>query len=415
MGGILPRAGYIEESAGTSDAPSNWIRSPAEGKTYYPLTKSALVYLYNMKKNQTWILINGYLLGAWAGSQRFAGALGPFGILKNVGADAAKIVQTIAALGPEHLYLIGGYPPFLKELVDFGRAVPGFDWKSYQVDILTGGEGFVEEWRDYMSSRLRIGARIFSNYGAIDTDAGISTENPLTVAIKRLARDDPGLREAIFSSDRLPCFLGQYSPLNFFIQETIRSDGTREFDVTVLNARLASPRIRYNIGDEGGVIPYALMRALLEENGYDIDRISRHPDGRPTVPFPFLFIFGRSDGTVFFNGATISPSDIQAGILADAELSTIVHTFKISIVEDPDQSVRLEICLELKEGFKEMEMPADRACEKIVDRLLESNSCYRQAYEKDRGATIPRVRVFPFLSQGFSAEKGTPKFRYVGK
>lgn len=413
VGGIIPEAGHLEESAGTTAVPTNWVRGPAEDRAYYPLTKSTLAYLYNLKKGQRWVLINGYLLGAWAGSQRFASALGPFGIMKNIGADAPKIVQTIAALGPDHNYLIGGYPPFLKELIDFGQRVPDFDWKRYHVDILTGGEGFVEEWRDYLTSRLAAGARIFSNYGAIDTDAGISTENHFTVAIKRLALKDLALRKALFSSDRMPCFLGQYFPLTFLIIETVRSDGIREFDVTVLNSRLASPRIRYNVEDEGGIITFARLRAILEEKGYDLYEVGRHPEGLPPVPLPFLYILGRSDGTVFFNGATISPSDIQAAILADAELAAGVHNFKITIPEDPDRSVRLAIDLELKEGIHPAEMPASRALEKILASLLESNSCYRRAYERDRETSVPRVRIFPFQSGVFSASQEAPKFRYL--
>jgi len=411
--GVLPRTGSLDESAGTTADPLNWIRDSAEDKARHPMGLATIVYLYGLGKRRPWILLNGYVLGAWAGGARFASGMSPFGIVKNTGPDAARIVHTIQTLGPEYDYLIGGYPPFLKELVDYGQKVPGFKWKSYCVNVLTGGEGFVEEWRDYMASRLAPGARIYSNYGAIDTDAVISTENFLTVGIKRLAAQDAGLRQALFASERMPCYLGQYSPLDFFIHPSVSDCGAREFDVTVLSSKIASPRIRYNVGDEGGIVPYARMRSILEGRGYRLEEIMAHPDGFPPIPFPFLFLFGRSDGTVFFDGATISPSDIQSAILADAELAAKVRTFKISITEDDGTTPRPAIDLELKEGVEGEAGPkAKRVRTAVLGRLLASNSCYRKAFDRNPDGAAPRVRVYSYQTGPFKKGGDRPKFRY---
>lgn len=420
LDGVLPSCGSLDESAGTTDTPTHWLRIPDEDRARRAITALALFYLYHLEQGGERVLINGYLPGAWAGSQRFAASLGPFGILKNTGADAAKIIQTVRDLGPGPRYLIGGYPPFLKELIDHGQSDERFDWKHYAVDILTGGEGFIEEWRDYLAARLRPDARIFSNYGAVDTDAGLCMENAFTVAVKRLAWRDAGLRQALFHDDRLPCFLGQYSPLSFYVCPTMSACGKREFDVTLLSPETASPKIRYNVGDEGGVIPFAGVRSILEGQGCRLEAIVKHPDGLPPVPFPFLYVFGRSDGTVFWDGATISPSDVQAALLADPRLSSNVRTFRMSVVEAAGAPARLSIDLELKEKKRgdgeaglDPETVSSLAGEALVSRLLESNSCYRRAYERDPAAARPTVRAFAYQTGVFGAESDRAKFRYI--
>jgi phenylacetate-CoA ligase len=411
--GTLPKAGSLDESSGASGVPTNWIRTPAEDRAHFPMTKTTMIYLYRMTRNRPVVFLNGFLLGAWAGSQRYAGSMGPLGLVKNVGADAPKIISTMMDLGTGYHYVIGGYPPFLKELADQGAAMPRFSWSRYHVDILTSGEGFVEEWRDYMTSRLGDGARIFSNYGAIDTDAGISMETFLSVNIKRLAWRRAALRAALFGSDRLPCFLGQYSPLHFLIHEFEGEDGSREFDVTVLNLKTALPRIRYNVGDEGGIISFPRMMAILEGEGCRVSDLAENSDEAPAIPFPFLYIFGRSDGTVFFNGATIAPSDIFEALLSDAELSTKFRTFKMSVEPDAVQAARLRIELELREGVAAEESLARRCREILLAHFLERNCCYRQAYENDPDGARPIIMLTPFGTGAFRQGDGTPKFSYL--
>ncbi len=419
LGGVLPSSGTLDESAGTMDTATNWVRAPGEERGRAAITDAALYYLFGLERGGNWVLINGYLPGAWAGSQRFAASLAPFGVLKNTGPDPDKIIRTIRDLGPGPRYLVGGYPPFLMELVDYGASVPGFDWTNYRLDILTGGEGFAEEWRDHLAGRLGPGARIFSNYGAVDTDTSLSMENPLTVGIKRLAWRDAALRAALFSTDRLPCFLGQYSPLSFWLSGTARNCGRQEFDVTVLSRETASPRIRYDVGDEGGVIAFARMRKVLKERGYALSEIGRRPDGLPLVPFPFLYIFGRSDGTVFCDGATFSPSEIQAALLTEPDLSAAVCSFKMSVVEEGGRAARLAIDLELKpdvdspkSGPEELE---GRARAALVSGLLRTNPCFERSYARDPKGAMPRVRIFARRTGPFQGTPDGIKFRYLDR
>ena len=67
-------------------------------------------------------------------------------ILKSTRPDIEKIVTTLEQFGPAYRYLICGYPPFLKRLVECER----IDLSAYDVSAAVGGEGMSESLRDYM-------------------------------------------------------------------------------------------------------------------------------------------------------------------------------------------------------------------------------------------------------------------------
>ncbi len=61
-------------------------------------------------------------MGAWATGLTTAIALERNGLVKATGPHVDKIIGTMRELGPGYRYLIVGYPPFLKLLLDEGDA-----------------------------------------------------------------------------------------------------------------------------------------------------------------------------------------------------------------------------------------------------------------------------------------------------
>jgi phenylacetate-CoA ligase len=411
--GKIPKNGYLEESAGTSGQFTNWIRSMQEEMAYCSLMKSTMTYLYNINKSQKYIVLNGFMLGCWAGGQRFASRIGPLGIVKNIGMNTQKIIQSIKTLGFEQHYIIGGYPPFLKELIERGKKTEGFDWKRYHVHLFTGGEGFVEEWRDYIASELKDGAMIYSSYGATDLEVGIAVETPFSIAIRKILNKDNTLRIDLLATNRIPCFLGQYSPAHFYIGESKNDNGIKELEITVLNQKLISPKIKYNIGDEGGIIKFNTMCHILEERGYSISKIGSHSNKFPILPIPFLYLFGRSDGTVTINGAIISPSDIYKAIFSNNELISKINTFKLSVETDTDKSIRLFIYIEAQKGIEISDSLKKSINDIILSNIVESNECFRLSWEKNPEAAQPIVKIIPFRTGIFADAGEYLKYRYV--
>ncbi len=55
-------------------------------------------------------------------------------VMKSIGPDAKKVIATLKLLGPGYRYVITGYPPFLKGLVES----TDIDWPLYDVCAVVG-------------------------------------------------------------------------------------------------------------------------------------------------------------------------------------------------------------------------------------------------------------------------------------
>jgi phenylacetate-CoA ligase len=281
-GKFLQKGVVIDESSGSTGIPYNWVRSQREREMVKNLIGVYLRYCYGDKK---YIILNTFSMGAWATGFNMALAAQALGVVKSTGPDVDKIFNTLSFFGNKYPYILNGYPPFLKYLFDEGEK-RGFNWSDYTIHALVGGEGMSEGLRDYL---LRHAKTVYSGYGASDLEIGIGGENPLTVIIRKLCFQDAALRRTLFGEDhRLP-MLFQYNPLDHFI-EIIKN----EIVVTISKPWTLSPRIRYNIKDEGGMITFDDMRAKLKLHNIDILELERKCN-YPRWYVPFLFVFGRKD------------------------------------------------------------------------------------------------------------------------
>ena len=156
-------------------------------------------------------------------------------IVKNTGPDIGKIFNTLEFFGPKYRYLICGYPPFLKHIIDVARERQ-FPLEEYRPMALLGGEGNSEGLREYL---LRCFKPVYSGYGATDIEIGLAGETPISLLIRREARQSERLRKVIFGDDsRLPMVF-QYNPMMHHIE--VNEKGEMMFTITRLN--VLSPRI----------------------------------------------------------------------------------------------------------------------------------------------------------------------------
>ncbi len=183
--GRLPTSGVaIDESSGSTGTPYNWIRSRREREAIETSVSHFTRYLYG---DGVLVTINAFSMGAWATGTSMGIAMQRNGIVKNTGPDAEKILATLEFLGRGHRYLVCGYPPFLKNLIDIART-HGFALDTYDLAAAVGGEAMSEGLRDYLSV---VFAPVYSGYGATDIELGLAGETPLTVALRRAAWADP--------------------------------------------------------------------------------------------------------------------------------------------------------------------------------------------------------------------------------
>jgi phenylacetate-CoA ligase len=235
--------------------------------------------------------------------------------------------------GPSFRYVIMGYPPFLKSVADD----PRIDWSAYTVDAGYGGEGISENLRSYLLTRFR---QVIGSYGASDLEVNMAIEIELTIRLRRALLEDATLRHALIRTDYgVTPMIFQYNPLAYLLETNERG----ELVVTISRPYNISPKIRYNIHDRGHVLTYRELKSKLARLGrWDIlDAIATKVD------LPLLFIYGRSDMSIEYYGAKVTPDSIREILFGIPELTAILNTFRLLSYEDASHNKRMEIAVEL--------------------------------------------------------------------
>ena len=331
--GSFPFAGTtLDESSGSTGRPYDWIRSAEERSVAHRNIGFFARYCFGPGPL---ITLNALSMGAWAAGINMSLGMNRHSLVKSIGPDTERILTTLRSMGPGYRYQVGGYPPFLKHLLDVGDA-EGFPWADYELLGTVGGEGMTEELRDYLLQRF---VCCYSGYGATDLEVGIAAETPVSIAVRRLVRACPDIRAALFGDDpRLPMVF-QYNPLIHWIEVT----PDRELVFTISRLDLLSPRIRYNIHDQGGVLPFPTLEAALRDFGYDLRTLGEReevwgPRGPlpwvDVVPLPFLWVNGRRDATISIMGSNIYPEDVESLLYRQADVARVLSSFQVRVGTD---------------------------------------------------------------------------------
>ena len=405
IGGNLPPNGSIDESSGSSGTPTNWIRCQTEEDRMVAYSNFFFRYLFGCGLDgRRTILLNAFSQGAWASATKLA-ILGRCGtLIKNIGTDMDKLLSTMRMFGDSYRYILAGYPPFLRELVLYGRNQCGISWSKYRVDVLHGGEGYTEGWTRFMKDNLGPDAILISSYGVSDLDVGIAVETPLAIAIRKKLNVDAEARKRLLGSPQIPVFLGQYNPAEFFLEERLGPSGRRSLVATVNNPEAWQPRVRYDVGDEGGLIEFDQVGRWYAEQGAESAL-----DG--CLHLPFVYLLGRLDGTISLDGANVYPSQVQQALLLDREIGPLVRSFRMRRVEEADGGIRFEVDLELfAEPAPRGIQPATLASDSIVSYLCEVNGDYKESFSNNQKALRPVVNLVK--TGGLGVERRI-KHRYV--
>ncbi|MFH1053071.1 MAG: hypothetical protein V1740_01510 [Candidatus Woesearchaeota archaeon] len=331
------------ESSGHSGKPTIWPRSREEEKEEKVFTTVGLDLLFETYRYNT-LFINTFALGSWITGVEIARIADGHSTLINPGPDIDDTIDSLKKFKDTFdQFIIAGYPPFVKNLLEEGKRRK-IQWKKYKISLILGGEPMPEEMRDYLYDL--IGKKIeyknkrgyiYSGFGASDVGiAGINEEYE-SVLIRRLARSNKGLKKDIFGDiDGIP-LLFQYDPAQYYLQ----TNEENEILFTIVDINAAMPLIKYNLQDIGGIVAYKEMKNILIKNKIDL---------KLRVPFPFVFIRGRSDGTVNFYGSLIFPTKVEAILLENKHLrDKTTGNFHLRIEYDKKHNSYLFIDIQLKE------------------------------------------------------------------
>lgn len=394
--GELPATGVvIDESSGSSGSATNWARGHSERKTNARMIDFGMRNLFG---NQPLFLINAFALGAWATGVNIAMSCVKFAKIKSTGPDRAKIENTIRYFGRKHKYVIMGYPPFLKSLVDDA----GLDWQELDVSFIFGGEPMAEEMRDFLVAKGI--KKIYSSLGASDLELNLAAENDFTIELRKLLRSNVGLRNRILKYTGALPMIFQYNPTDFLINVA----GSGELIFTVCRPNYVAPKIRYNLKDKGHVLQIRQLRAILKEFN-----INKNELIKPQTDLPLLFHYGRVDMTVSFFGANISPVDIQETICKIPKLMEEVNSFSLQINEDTQGNKQLVVALEMQQKSNVQLINKEQVQKVFFDELANINQDFREAKEMLNNPSLLQINFYAFAQGPFIDADIRIKAKYI--
>jgi len=393
-GEIPPTGVTIDESAGSTGIPNNWVRGKEERahSAYLMRLNQKLIYANASQKT---IMLNCFAMGPWGTGITVTNALADTRILKSLGPDASKLENALRVFGPTYTYVILGYPPFVKHFLD----TTTLDLTPYELHAVVGGEGMSEGLRDYL---LRYFKNVRSAFGASDLEISMAGETELSIALRRWMRQHPEACQAFFGRPQPPMIF-QYNPAHYFIET--QPNGELLFTITRLST--IAPKIRYNLRDVGGTMRHNEFQKRLEAIGLSPKHFSKCPS-----PYPLLWLYGRSDQSVAFYGAKIFVGDFQNILNEDPIFSKNFQSFQFKTREDDHLRTVLSVYLERLPSSTEI-FHQGALQERLFKELMRVNQDFREissVISKDQ----LDLHLYPASQGPFAANALRIKNKYVG-
>ena len=368
--GQLSGCDMMAVSSGSTGEPSFWARALTDELAI--ATRFEQIFRDSFAADQrSTLAIVCFALGTWVGGMytanccRHLAAKGYPITVVTPGNNKTEILRVVRRLAPQfEQTVLLGYPPFLKDVVDSGRA-EGLDWSPCRVKWVMAGEVFSEEWRSLVGDRLGSTDWCYDSASLYGTaDAGVlGNETPLSIAIRRWLSQHPEAARSLFGESRLPTLV-QYDPRSRFFEV---QEGTLLF-----SGNNGMPLIRYHISDQGGLIPYETMLAALADWGFD--PIAQFADRRGVYPLPFVYVFGRSHFTVSYFGANLYPENVTVGLEQAPICEWVTGKFVMQVQTDADQNSVLAIAVELAPGISADAEKQTAIATAILSQLRRLNS-----------------------------------------
>ena len=351
----------------------------------------------NLDINKSTLVLICFGMGVWIGGvityQAFK-AISERGYhlaILTPGVNKKEIFEAMKNIAPKYDQIIlCGYPPFMKDVVD-EAAQNGVNWKDFNIKIIFAAEAFSEKFRDYVAKKLGI-KDIYRDtmniYGSADLGT-MAEETPISILIRRLALKKETLYKKIFKeANRLPT-LAQFHPdfISFeCVNKSIYCTGDNIF-----------PLIRYEIGDNGGVIDFDEIENIFAEEGFDLrDEAKKVGIEDSVTELPIVYIYERTDLSVKLYGAIVYPEYVKAG-LQDHDLEKyITGKFTMFTKHDKKQDEYLEINIELKPGINQSDWLMEEVSELVFKSLIEKSAEYKNNADMLPGKVHPKIVFWPY-------------------
>jgi phenylacetate-CoA ligase len=370
-GGDLSQCEMLAVSSGSTGTPMVWPRN-LEHELDIAYRFEQIFRAFHAEQRPT-LAVVCFAMGSWVGGmftaaccRHLAAKAYPITTV-TPGNNKDEILRVVTELGPLYAQVVMlGYPPYLKDIIDGGRAA-GMAWSRYRPKLVFAGEVFSEEWRALLCDRIGAAdpaTATASLYGTADGGV-LGNETPLSINIRKFFATRPELAREVFGESRLPTLV-QYDPLSRWFEV---HDGT-----LVVSGDNGVPLLRYHIADKGGVIPYdEMMRVVAAADPDQAGEILRSSE-QGAWNLPFVYLFGRADFTVSYFGANIYPENISVGLEQSEVRDWVSGKFVLQVVETTDCNEALSITVELLPGIADDKARHAIIADTIVKQLRRLNS-----------------------------------------
>jgi len=312
------------------------------------------------------------------------------------GYNKTEIFKALKKLAPEFdQTIIGGYPPFIKELIDEAET-EGVNLKKLNIRLLFAAEAFTETFRNYVCEKAGIKNPLLDTlniYGTADMGA-MAHETPLSILVRQLTLRDPAIYQEFFGQIEKTPTLAQYNP-EFIEFESLGHE-------LLITGDAAMPFIRYAVGDNGGIKTYNAVSSLLGRYGINLkDEINKAGIKHTVSKKPFVYVYERTDLSVTLHGIIIYPEFIKEGLLSKEMLPFFTERFSMATKHDIKHNQFIKINLELRSGVKPTAQLEKDALKAIRASLLEKSSEFSEVSKNKMSKDLIKIVLW---------EKGHPLY-----
>lgn len=342
------------------------------------------------------LVIDGFGMGIWIGGLitykgfEMAAARGNYPIsITTPGINKEEIFKILKNIAPMYdTVILGAYAPFVKDLVDEAPS-RGIDFKKMNMRFIFAAEPFGEGFREYIAKNAGVKNMYADNlhiYGTADIGT-MGWETPTSILMKRLALKNGELFERLFGSIKKCPTFAQYNPREHYFEG---KEGR-----LLVTGNSAIPLIRYDLGDNGGVMSYAQAVEGCKTTGIDIKREAKRVGVNELQELPLVYVYERNDFSTTLYGLQIYPETVREALLREKLHPHVTGKFSMTTSFDEEQNQYLEIHIELKKDRKESAELTDIIAKEVFEYLRQHNSEFRELSNHLKERARPKINLWP--------------------
>ncbi|MBI5073286.1 hypothetical protein HZA99_05710 [Candidatus Woesearchaeota archaeon] len=131
------------------------------------------------------------------------------------------------------------------------------------------------------------------------------------------------------------------------------------------------------------------------------------------MKLPFLYVAGRTDGTISVDGANVYPDQVEAGILSQKELEKKTNAFLLYKATQKKQNLKLTVAIQLKQKINHGKALQKKFHDAILKTLLELNPDFRESYKYNKQLCDPQVVLHKYNAALFAENGEQVKEKYI--